>query len=118
MRVMERGEDRGQAIRVIVRLLGEFCESGDPFLISNESLGIVVKELGERLIRAAEEGDELRLLQEWRNGVDSTRKEILSYAGKNSASFQDGRSLPVMTENLGRMLVKLCPDKPRFPKVR
>jgi len=97
--------------RVFVR----FLESSQPFLISNQSLQILVDEFTERLDRAVVEGHELSLLRAWQEEAPTAREEALRQTRPYSIIGRE-RFLPIMTQLGIRILLDRCPKKPVFPK--
>jgi hypothetical protein len=115
-RSTEREEDRTQeALREAARLLTTFMESPERFLVTNESMQVLVEEFARRIQQREAVGREVAFLRAWRQNVADVRESALAEGRANAASVRaELRNVAVLTENQARLISGLCPERPKF----
>jgi hypothetical protein len=115
-RSMETEDDRTQeALREAARLLTTFMESRERFLVTNDSMQVLVDEFARRIQQREAVGHEVAFLRAWRRNVANVRDSALAEGRANAPGLRvDFRNVPVLTENQARLISGLCPERPKF----
>jgi hypothetical protein len=107
-----RREDSVEVVTAMANLLLDFS-SGQSFLLTSDSLAVLVKGLAPRLIEAAAVGRSVDLLRHWGRLLEDRRPQLMEHASREAASVALSRA-PLFTDDVARVALQLCPPDPDF----
>ncbi len=90
-----------------------FLESPQSFLISNQSLQVLVEGFTARLDEAVVDRQELNLLRRWQERAAEARAQALRRTWPSTLVSRE-RFLPIITQLGASILLDICPPKPEY----
>jgi hypothetical protein len=105
-------EETAEVVAAIAELLFAFA-ARHPFVLTSDSIAVLVKGLAPRLVAAAKAGRSVDLLRRWGRALDEGQGRLLEHATREAVSFDRGRA-PLFTDNVARVALQLCPPDPDF----
>lgn len=97
-------------LRRAVRVLQFLLESQQELFISERALDLLLNEFSNRLEREILRGTADQLLDSWEKRLPLVRPHLLREMAQKPLRFADGKQTPVLTLDLVRRLIGLCPD--------
>ena len=97
-------------MRRAVRVLQFLLESQQELFISERALDFLLTEFGNRLEREILHGASDELLDAWEKRLALVRPHVLRDVTQRPLRFADGKQAPVLTLEVVRRLIGLCPD--------
>lgn len=98
-----RGEpDRTkQALAEITELLLGFlkCDTSPRFAITNDGLRSIVEMLSPKLLQAADQREDEKVLRTWRHALPEFQRRLLAVASQTTIRLSDGLEIPLLTES-------------------
>lgn len=103
-----------ELVAAIGRLMRGLVVAREPYMLTNESLIVLVDEFTRRLVSHAQRGETVAVLRHWEEHLDSAREEMLRLAREDVVTLKDGNPLGLFSESKARVLASFCPDDPEF----
>ena len=115
IRTLSRGRGgSGEFSSEPIKILRALIETEDKFVITNQSLRVLLEVLSKRLDDSLERGAEQRLLEHWWHELPRFRDHLLALASEDRIPLPGGEPVYLMTEEKAFRLLEICPDEPDF----
>lgn len=94
-------------------LFERLLQTAPPFVITQHSLQLLVRDLGVSLANSWISEKEERLLLRWNRDIDKFRSAWVRAAGESPRIMVNGQQVLLITESATDAALKLCPKGPQ-----
>lgn len=98
----------------VVELLRLLFETNEKFVVTNQSMRVLLGRLQGQMDYCFDAGKQSDLLDWWRNELPNFRDRMLVLAAESKVPLPGGQRVPILTEDRASRLLEPCPDEPDF----